>query len=62
MTIQRTAGPLGRGFGFAITVGRLAFSINAGWYVIALRWRGLGYAQFALDPIQFDVYVAGVSK
>lgn len=62
MTLQRTAGPLGRALGFALTIGKLSVSFNAGWYVLFLNWRGSWYLNLSTAPIRVDWYVAGVSQ
>ncbi len=54
MRIQRTAGPLGRAFGFQFTCWKLHVAINAGWYALAIRWQTFGYIQVACDPWQID--------
>ncbi len=59
MKIMRTAGPLGRSFGFLMEIGRFAFGLNAGWYVVSLRCRGVGYVQLATKPMQLDWYIDG---
>lgn len=57
--IQRTAGPLGRWFGFYLELGRLSFSLNAGWYVLLINWRGFGYIHLTTDPWQVETYRKG---
>lgn len=61
-TLRRTAGPLGRAFGFELTIGHLFVSFNAGWYVFFLNWRGLGFVSLATKPVQFTWWLSGVSK
>ncbi len=58
MKFQRTAGPLGRAFGFTMDAGRLHFAFNAGWYALVLNWRGLGYIHVT-RPFQVSWYRAG---
>lgn len=62
MKFQRVAGPLGRLFGFIVECGRVSVSFNSGWYVVALRIRGVGFVDVALRPLQFGWYISGVSK
>ncbi len=59
MTIQRTAGPLGKTLGFAGTIGKLRFAFNAGWYALVLNWRGSWYIQLSCDPWMVDWYRTG---
>ena len=60
--VQRTAGPLGRAFGFSLDIWRLHVSFNAGWYIVFLNWRGLGYIHLAAEPLQVEWYIVGVSR
>ena len=59
MKITRTAGPLGRLFGFGAEIGRLRVAFNAGWYVVSLNWRGSWYVQLSRDPWMVDWYRTG---
>lgn len=56
MKTMRTGGPLGRAFGFTLDCGRLHFAFNAGWYAVAIVWRGAGFIQVSCDPWQVDWY------
>jgi hypothetical protein len=42
MKLQRTAGPMGRLFGFTADIGRLSFSFNSGWYFASIVYSPLG--------------------
>jgi hypothetical protein len=59
INIQRTAGPLGRAFGFSLDIGPLGVSFNAGWYVLFLVWRGFGYLHLSTHPWQCQSYRKG---
>ncbi len=62
MKLQRTAGPLGDWFGFYFESHGFSFSINAGWYVVFLSLRGVGFFNVALRPLQFMFYSSRWSK
>lgn len=59
MTFTRTAGPLGRRFGFSLELRKLYISFNAGWYVFFLNWRGSWYVHLSPDPWQIQWYRKG---
>lgn len=59
MKLHRTAGPLGRLFGFTAEIGKLRFSFNAGWYALVLNWQGSWYVDLAVTPWQLGWYRKG---
>jgi hypothetical protein len=59
MKLTRTAGPLGRAFGFSLQLGKLYASFNAGWYVLFLNWQGSWYVHLSPDPWQWQGYRKG---
>lgn len=62
LSISRTAGPLGRAFGFSLTLWRFSLSVNAGWYVLFLNWRGFGFVHVSRAPWHVEWYLVSTER